>query len=763
LQEKIPAVPIEYVEDLGAAPAPSIDFFAILAGVLRRWKLIIAVALPALIATYGALKLMPSVYKSTVEILVFDPQRQIDAAVQKPISPFVDAVSFDAMNTEINIIKSKSVALRVARELSLDTDPEFQPHSRLAALAERLGLSRLGGADNNSGKTIGGTEEDKAERLDQAADELRRRLQVSQDAYIISVSATSQNPIQAQRIVSTIADDYLASQREARQEALQRVATWLKGRANDLQSRVLDTESAIEKLKAESGIRDTGFNVELATPDPQAPVRIHQNFLADGTEQQIGALNTQLTTARAEVDERRVRLEQARHVIDTNGDVQSIPELTASGILTQLRQKQTELNWRAGDLQSKVGEHHVQVIAIRAELAGINKEINAEAEHILGNMKNAYDIAVRRQQSLEAKLQKVMGALGNSETFGKLQQLLRVADADRKLYESYLSQYNDIAERRTLQDASARIISPATLPRSPTSSHRMLLYAVGGMSGLGGGFLLAFLLEYLRPGVKTAMEIEQTFGQPVVGVIPLVQNQKSRSTPFNRLLRRVVDEPISHFSEAVHAMRISVELASANPKVILITSALPGEGKSTAAMLLAASSASSGKKTILLDCDLRQQSTSQAFLNERQPGLSELLRDKAELMDVITKDRATKTHLIPAGSMVPNAADLFMSQRMRDLIAELRGQFDYIVMDAAPLLPVVDALALATVADKILIIVEWGMTSRASISEVFKILRPEAHRVGGVVLNKVDFHQLRGYGYPGGYYYGSVGKYFSNS
>jgi exopolysaccharide transport family protein len=729
---------------MGGAPASSIDLFAILTAVLRRWKLIAAITLSALIATYGMLKLVPSVYKSTVEILIYDPQRHIDVAVQKPISPFVDALGIEAMSTEINIIKSKSVALRVAKELGLDRDPEFQPpQNRLAALAEWLGFPGLGRADNDSAQTTSGTEEERAERLDEAADALRARLQVWPESYIIFVSTTSQHPIKAQHLAATIANDYLASQREARQEALQRVATWLKGRVDDLQARVLETEASIAKLKAENGIRDTGPN--------------------DVSERQIGELNTQLMTARAEVEEKRARLDQARHVIDTNGDIQSIPELTASTVLTELRQKQTELNWRVADLQAKVGEHHVQVIAIRAELAGINREISAEAEHILGNMKNAYDIAVRREQSLETNLQRLTGALGNSETYVKLQQLRRVADADRNLYDSYLSQYNEMAQRRTLQDASARIVSPANLPRAPNSSRRKLLYGVGAMLGLAGGFLLAFLLEYFRPGVKTGAEIEQFFGRPVVGIIPLVQHQKFRDAPFNRLLNRIVDEPISHFSESVHAMRINLELSSANPKVILITSALPGEGKSTAAMLLAASSASSGKRTVLLDCDLRQQSTSETFRRRQEQGLSELLRGTAELMDVVTKDLATRAYVIPAGSMVPNAADLLMSQRMQDLIAELRGEFDYIVMDTSPLLPVVDALALATVADKVLVIVQWGQTPRTSISEAFKVLRPEVHRVAGIVLNKVDLNQVRGYGNRGTYHYRSVGKYFSNA
>jgi succinoglycan biosynthesis transport protein ExoP len=113
--------------------------------------------------------------------------------------------------------------------------------------------------------------------------------------------------------------------------------------------------------------------------------------------------------------------------------------------------------------------------------------------------------------------------------------------------------------------------------------------------------------------------------------------------------------------------------------------------------------------------------------------------------------------------MVPNSADLLMSQRMRDLIAELRGEFDYIVMDTSPLLAVVDALAVATVADKVLVIVEWGQTSHACISEAFKVLRPAAHRIAGIVLNKVDLNQLQGYGYRGGYHYRSVAKSFSNA
>ncbi len=736
VQDLVPAAPIEYVEDTGALPSSSLNLVALLRGVLRRWKLIAAITVCTFIATYGVATLLPSRYTSTVEILVFDPQGQFDATVQKPVSLFVDALSLDAMNTEINIIKSKSVALRVAKELGLDHDPEFQPRNQLADLAERLGLPRLNRARDDS--THADTEAEKAEKLDQAADALVKRLLVWANSYIISLSMTAQDPAEAQRLAATIADDYFASQREARQEALQRVATWLKSRVDDLQSRVLETETAIEKLKSEKGIRDTEFgNIR---------------------EQQITALTTQLATARAEVAQKRARLEQARHVIDTHGDFQSIQELVTSTTISDLRQKQAQLSWRAAELGKKLGERHVEVIALEADLAGVNKQINTEVEHIVGNITNAYDVAVRQEQSLEADLQKLTAG-NDSEAYQKLQKLQRLANADRNLYQSYLSQYNDISQRRTLQDAGARIISPASLPRSPDTSRRKL-YALGGVLGLGIGFLLALLLEY-RPGIKTGAEIEQSFGRPVLGIIPLVRQRRVRGPSYDGLLHRIADEPFSPFSDAVHAMRISLDLSSAKPKVILITSALPSEGKSTAAMLLAASSASAGKRTILLDCDLRQQSTSEALASECQQGLSELLRGTAKLTDVIAKDPVTQASVIPAGSMVPNPAELLMSQRMQDLIAELRTQFDYIVMDATPLLPVVDALVLASVADRVLVVVEWSQTPRAAISEALKVLRPEAHRIAGIVLNKVDLTQIRqyGYGYGYGYHNPSVGKH----
>ena len=722
------------MEYSGENPAPALDPLSLLFAILRRWKLIAVAVAVALSATYGLMSFVPPVYKSTAAILVYDPQRQIDAAVQKPISPFVDAISYDAINTEINVLKSKSVTSRVASELNLDQEPEFQIGSPYQMLLQWLGIPSLTGMFGQNQPA----EMTKAEKLDRTADAVLASMEVWSEAYIIFISVSVHDPALAQRVAETIAKDYLASQREARQEALQHVADWLKGRVDDLRSRILETESSIEILKAQNDI--SGIDTDTLR------------------EQQNAALNKELIAAEQRVEDKRSRLEQARRIVQGKGDIQSIPELTSSSTLTSLRQQQTELRSRTDDLQARLGDRHAQVIASRAALAVVERQIDTEAGHILGNMQNAYETALQQEQSLKESLQRLSVQV-SSKAYTKLQQLRRVADADRSLYDSYLSQYNDISERRTLQSAGARIISPATFPRSPSSSRRKMFYGAGAILGLASGMLLALLLELLRSGVRTCTDVEKSFGLPVMGVIPGVWRKRlagSRRQQQNALVDTMIGEPLSQLSQAVHTMRIGLELSGARSKVTLVTSAIPAEGKSTTALLLAASSARSGKKTILLYCDLHQRAGADLTGDTRKPGLSELLQGKATLAEVLTKEPATQTYFISAGSVMPNAADFLLSKRMRDLIAVLREEFDCIVMDAPPLLPFVDLLALATVADDVLVVVAWNHTPRASVSEALKMLRPEAHRVAGIVLNKVDLAKMPKYGYDPSRYYSTA-------
>jgi capsular exopolysaccharide synthesis family protein len=696
-----------------------------------HWKLITAIPALSLIAAYCVLMMVLPVYKSTVELLVFDPRQQVDSTIQKRVFD-TDAI---AINTEIEVIRSKSLAVRVAKELGLEKDEEFQHRSQLALWLRWLGLWDSN-QPRDARQTAGGVDEATAALVDKAADALQAHIQVERVplSYALEVSVASENPAKSQRLAAAIADYYLAGQREAHLEAVQRVANWLRSRLDELQSRVLEAETSIEKLKAKSGLGSTGGKANVS-------------------EQQISDLNTQLMLARNDVANRRAAMEQARRVLENDGDVREIPQVMDSNFISQLHRQQSELSRREAELRDKVGERHAEVIAARSQLDGLNKAMRTEAARIVGSMKNSYDAAVQREQSLEESLQNLIAARGNSADYVKLQELQRVADADRKLYEGYLSQFREISARQPLQDASARIITPARLPNAPSSPRRVLFYGFGGVFGLALGLMLAFLREYRRAGVTTGAEVERTFGYPVLGVIPLIDARDS--------LQTLMDVPFSQGGEAIRAIRFSLKRFSlkrsnleAEPKVILVTSSIPGEGKSAAAMLLAAVAARSGLRTVLVDCDLRRHSISDAF-GTPQPGLTDLLTGTPELADVIVQIPGTDIDLIPAGTTSREVTDLLGSERMHHIMALLRERYDYVVLDTPPVLMVVDALVIATIVDKILIVVEWRHTPHESISEMLRVLGHDAHRVAGIVLNKVDLKQLRGYGDAYTYAYGS--------
>jgi polysaccharide biosynthesis transport protein len=704
------------------------DVAAIIKRLLPRWKLIFAMPVLTLLATYGVLKVVPRVYQATVEILVFDPHRQVDSAVQGPVSEL--DINGEAINTEFEIIKSRSLMLRVVKELHLDKDPEFQPRERFSALTTLL---------QRSGLIHGSRPDAIPDRAEYAAAVLGKDLQLEQVAfsYVLGLTVGSESPETAYRVATTIADDYLETQRKTRLEQMQRLADWLRSQLDNLGSRVATTEAAIEKLKAEGGFTNAGTHGTLS-------------------EQRIADLNSQLLAARADLVAKRAAFDQAQRVLKSHGDVTDIPEVMASSFVAQLRQQRSDLIRQQANVRAVLGGQGAGGI-LSTKLASLDAAINAEVSHTVDSMKNAYQAAAQREQSLQESLQRLINMAGNSSAYIKLQQLERVRNADRQLYESYLAQFNEITTRQSFADAGPQIISPAMLPTAPSKPRRILFYGFGGVFGLGLGLGLAVFLEYFRPRVKTGADIEKTFGYPVLGVIPLVMpgRRRDRVEP-DSLMRAIVDVPLSQVGESVRAMRIRLGLSSTDraAKVILVTSSVLGEGKSATAMLLAASSATAGQSAVLVDCDMRHCTVSQA-LGMPKHGLADLLAGTAgiDVDDVIIPAPAAQPHVIPAGSTTRSPADLLASPRLYELIARLRERYDFIVLDAAPVLAVIDVLTLVAVADQIILIVEWNRTPRTLIAETFKLLKRDANRIAGVVLNKVDLKQVQTYDYAYAYTY----------
>lgn len=557
----------------GTIENTTLDVEAMIAGIGRRWKLILAVLVVCITAAVIGLGMIPPQYEATVLLLIFDPQWQIATPSEQgtPVSDF-DTV---AINTELEVIKSAALSRRVARELRLDQYPEFQPRSRLAGLIASFGLSGIANKwfeavrPDPTGPPVApeqSTERPRPEdrKIEIAAALLRQHLRVDRVpfSYVLAVSARANNPVLGQRVAEKVVDDYLAEQRETRQKALQEMALWLKDRLTELKTRVVDTETEIEKLKAKSGLTDTG----------KGNIR----------ELQIADLNAQLMVARTDIADKRARLEQARQLLDSNNSrVSSVPETATSPLMTQLLLEQSELTRREAELRAKFGDRNADVFALDVRLAGINKSIYDESARSVAQLQSDFDIASRRERLLEASLQQLTAKQGDSGDTVKLQQLQRIADADSKLYETYLSQYNEIGTRLSLQAIGAKIISPAELPTTPAfPRYKTLIYIGAAIFGLTGGMLLALMLEYLRPRVWSSLQAQRIFGHVVVGALPLMRAPGGRNTTHVTLIDTVRTAPLSLFTEAVRAIRVTMRLANRDhgSTVVLVTSCLPGKG-----------------------------------------------------------------------------------------------------------------------------------------------------------------------------------------
>jgi capsular exopolysaccharide synthesis family protein len=639
-----------------------------------------------------------------------------------------------AINTEIEVIKSASLAMRVVRELKLDQDPEFHSNSAIVQLLDRLGLMPIANHVQRLyayllGKTaedpdVNGEPEGAGDvRIERATAILGERLHVDRvrSSYVLAVSVSSHSPERARQVTAKIIDDYLADQGEMRKRALQQTTLWLKERLSALKSHMDETETAIEKLNARSGRNDSD----------------------KGNDKEISDLKGQLTSVRLVVAEKRTQLEQAQHLpSDDNSAALTSP------MIKDLRLQKVELTSRKAALGSKAGDRYPEVLAVNQRLAAINDAIHDEAERIRLDLKNGLDIAVRREQSLEASLGRLTGQTDNGD-YVRSQQLHRIAIGDSKLYDDYFSQYNEIETRASLPVVEARIISPATVPPAPIfPRHKFVFCLAAAFLGFAAGVVLALLAEYSERSIRTGAQAEQMFGFPVLGGLPLMlERSSSLASSDDPLVRMIVDAPRSTFSEAIRSIRISLSVSDHHhtPLVVLVTSCLPGEGKSTIATLLAASSAGAHKKTLLVDCDMRGRTISQR-VNKPVPGLAELLSGGADIATVTERDLATGCFVIPAGFSSDSPGDLLSGNRMNEIIERLRGDFDYIVLDTPPLLPVVDTITLLPIADKVLLIIDSEARSD-NIVNAFKLLAPKADRIAGMVFNKLSAKQLRHYSY----------------
>jgi succinoglycan biosynthesis transport protein ExoP len=705
--------------------------------VWRQWTFITTVVVATLVI--AAVYVWSATPRYTASALVLlEPQ--------KDRIPGTDANNTDVnpdypvIESQIAIIKSTVFLRRVVERTNLVSDPEFGSGSAKTSSPQATASSVVPGASAEP-KTEPRTTEDAVIPPDvmTSVNRVRGAIAVGRagQGYILSISATSVDPERAARLANAVADSYVVEKLDARFEAAKRGSAWLSDRLVDLRKQLRDSEEAVADFRKAHGFLQSNTNVTL-------------------NQEQLSELNAKLLAARAETADKKARLDLLNSIEQKGGNVQSLPDLANSPTLAALRQQEAAVSQKEADLVARYNDRHPLVVNVRAERNDVKRAIATEAVRLAGNVKNDYALAKARESSLERTLQEVTGQSGaDDRTAITLRELERTATVNKSLFENFLSKAKVSEQQSTFEAREARVITPALRPGAPSYPQvsRMMEFAlmIGLVLGIGG----SVAKDKLNGGFATPRQIEDMLELPLLTSINTMRDEdRTVKGKLFEIPHYVASMPLSRFSEAIRALRSGIRMTDVDdpPKVILVTSTMPNEGKTTVAMSLAVSASTAKLKVLMIDCDLRHTSATRFFGLTKHPGLVDLLLGNVNMKDAITFNEDTKLWVLPAGTKTRNPADLIGSERMKTLMEACKQSFDFVVLDAPPIGPVIDSLILAQLVDKVVYVVRWASTARELVQQTLQRLPRE--KLAGTVFNRVNEKAAQKYGkYAYQYYY----------
>lgn len=636
-----------------------------------------------------------------------------------------------AVRSEIDIITSRAIIDRVIDSLGLMANPDFNPSLQ--------GMSWLARQFTGEAPIPAALAQDKARTA--VADYLKRHLDVKNDGrtYIITIRYADKYPERAARIANAFADQFLEDQLEVKFETARRTNDWLAKRTESLRTQLSQSERAVEDYKIKHNL--VGVGEETVT------------------QKQLDAINPSLLQARAELAQAQARLNGMRNI--PKGSLETSSVVISSPLIQQLKQQEAEVRRKEADLATRYGNRHPMIINTRNELASIRAKIDEEAGKVVAGLRNEVDIARSKVKSLEDQLIQLKGQAGaGNQAMVTLRQLQREATANRALYEAFLSRFKEVDEQQDLKQTDARIIAHAEIPARAYFPNPLLFTLCGLCFGLIAGFAMAYVLEALDKGYRTLEAIEKAHGLSGLGIVPFVKPPTGQS-----VADYVLQKPLSGLAEALRATRAAIHFSNVDtsPKVIMVSSSLPHEGKTTFCLALARVQAMAGQKVLLIDADMRRAHLRTLLkMDEDKPHLAALLTGETLLEKCLLKDQEGLDVLL-GHNKTPNPHDLLASKAFEKLIATVREKYDLIIIDTPPILAVADAAMVARLADANVFVLKWAHTPREVIAQSLQALQAYTIKLTGVVLTQVDLTDQKRYGYGDyGYYYGQTSSYYTN-
>ena len=703
----------------------------------RKW-----IVLGTLVAIFGAsliatLRITP-IYDAVGSIAINKPDPMLQN-LRDPSNAGVDYYDPTDLDTEVRILRSDLLALQVIKQLNLDQLPEFGGRGVPSSASLTLTTDALE-ADSIRANTLLG------------AFKGSLRVALEPNTRIIDIHYRSPNKELAARVVNTLANTYIEQNFKTRFESTMQASDWLSRQLVDLQMKVETSQEKLVKYQKEHQILGIDEKQNITTA-------------------KLDELNKELTAAESQ----RMEKESIYRLADS-GDTDSAAAIaggisskvtgSTSGLLDKLQAAKADLNIQIAQFSTQFGPSYPKLAELNNQVKEIDSQIQSEMKKVSSRLRGDYLAALQRENMLRAALEEQKQQENKlNESAIEYSLLKRDFETNRTLYEGLLQKLKEAGVTAGLRSNNIRQVDIARTPEAPAEPNipRNLGFALA--LGLTSGIGLAFLLEGIDNTVRTPEQAQAISGLPSLGMIPLGSRTSSETNPTGLSVAAskeaveliTISRPQSQMSESYRALRTSLLLTSlgAPPKTILITSALPQEGKTTTSINTATVLAQKGTRVLLIDADLRRPSIHKTLGMGPRVGLSNVLTGGTTVQQATVRSSVLPNlFILPAGTPPPNPAELLASSQMMDILAELRDQYDHIIVDTPPTLSVTDAVVLSTRADAVVLVIRSGQTTKPALRRSRDILAQVNARVAGVLLNAVDLDSPDYY-----YYYEYQGKY----
>lgn len=685
---------------------------------------------------------LPPLYRATATVLI-DTQKPKIVSIEEVYNAAA-GMNREFYQTQLEIMKSRELATRLVKRMKLAEHPLFDPRKQPAPWwSEWLPEGFL--ADGPGALPAQATEEH-AVRAIQAG----LQVQLVRNSQLIRISFQSVDKALAARVPNELADIYIDADLESRMQMTQKAMSFLNTQSGELRQKLADSEQALQAFRDRERILDT------------------KGLSQSGISSQLETLSRSLLEARARRVEAENVYQQVNGALKTGaeGSLETLPAIQKHPLVQRFREQELESERRLNEAMKRYGPEHPRRVAAESDLKSARENVRRQLANVAQTVTREYESARSNEAGLERAVAGVRAeilALNRKEF--QLASLERDVATNRQLYELFIQRFKETNIQNDMQSAIARVIDPAVPPQNAVGPNKRLIVGLSLLAALLLAISLALLVERLDNTVKSSYELESKLGLPSLGVV-----QHTKVGRGQHLERLFLEDGQTSFAESIRNIRSGVMLSALdNPKkIVVVTSSLPREGKTTIAANLAFALGQI-KTTLLIDADMRRPRIGAALSGQQvMAGLSELCIGEATLEQSVYPVKGTQVSVLPAGKIPPNPQELLASQRFAEIIALLSTRYDFIVIDSPPVQLVSDALVLSKVATEVVYLVKADATPYPLARQGIRKLRRASAPLVGAVLNELDvlkadryYGEYSGYGkryYARKYGYGYTGK-----